>query len=342
MYHLVDRLDPDRLLALASAAFGELVLAGVTTVYEFHYLHHPAGMDDAICEAARRAGVRLVLLDTCYLRSGFDRQPLDPVQRRFSDGDVDRWAQRAERVAAANPDVTVGAAIHSVRALDAVSMTAVAAWAAQRQAPLHLHLAEQRSEVEACLAATGRTPARLAQDQGVLGPGTTAVHAIHLTAEDVTLLGATGTTICLCPTTERDLADGIAPAAALTTAGAGLRVGSDSHAVVDLFEEARAVEADQRLATGHRGHHPPAALLAAATAGAALAVGRPADFCALNLASVRLAGFDNADPVPMVVAAAGASDVTDVVVGGRQVVEGGRHRTMNVPIALRSAIALCS
>ena len=104
MYELVERLDPDRLLALASAAFAELVLAGVTTVHEFHYLHSPVGMDDAVCEAARRAGIRLVLLDTCYLRAGFDDGPLDPVQQRFSDGDVDRWAKRAETVAAANPE----------------------------------------------------------------------------------------------------------------------------------------------------------------------------------------------------------------------------------------------
>ncbi|HKY67445.1 MAG TPA: amidohydrolase family protein, partial [Acidimicrobiales bacterium] len=173
MYALVGRLDPDRLVALAAAAFGELVLAGVTTVHEFHYLHHPAGMDDAVCEAARRAGVRLVLLDTCYLRAGFAEEPLDPVQRRFSDGDVERWATRAEKVAAGHPEVTVGAAAHSVRAVDPASLGAVAAWARARDVPFHLHLSEQAAENEACLAATGRTPAQLAADHGVLGPATT-------------------------------------------------------------------------------------------------------------------------------------------------------------------------
>src|SRR5260221_8822034 len=170
MYDLVDRLDPDSLLALATASFAELLLAGVTTVHEFHYLHHPDGMDDAICEAARRAGIRLVLLDTCYLRSGFDDGPLDPRQQRFSDGDVDRWAARAEKVAAANPDVTAGAAIHSVRAVDPSSMEAVAAWARARGVPLHLHLSEQPAENDACLAATRRTPTKLADDSAVLGP----------------------------------------------------------------------------------------------------------------------------------------------------------------------------
>jgi formiminoglutamate deiminase len=296
-------------------------------------------MDDAVCEAARRAGIRLVLLDTCYLRAGFGGESLDPVQRRFSDGDVERWRARAEKVAAANPDVTVGAAIHSVRAVDPASLGAVADWSHERGVPLHLHLSEQPAENEACLAATGRTPARLAHDHGVLGPATTAVHCTHVTGDDVGLLGAAGTAACLCPTTERDLADGIGPAAALAAAGCPLRVGSDSHAVADLFEEARAVEMGQRLATGRRGLHAPGALLDAATAGAALRPGEPADLCAVGFDGVRLAGIDPGDPVPMLVAAATAADVTDVVVAGRHVVRGGAHLDMDVAAALRAAIA---
>jgi formiminoglutamate deiminase len=339
MYALVERLDPDRLVALAAAAFGELVLAGVTTVHEFHYLHQPAGMDDAVCEAARRAGIRLVLLDTCYLRAGFAGEALDPVQRRFSDGDVERWRARAEKVAAGHPDVTLGAAIHSVRAVDPASLGAVAGWSRERGVPLHLHLSEQPAENEACLAATGRTPAQLADEHGVLGPATTAVHCTHVTAGDIALLGAAGTAACLCPTTERDLADGIGPAAALAAAGCPLRVGSDSHAVADLFEEVRAVEVDERLATGRRGLHAPGALLVAATAGAALRAGEPADLCAVGLDGVRLAGADPDDPVPMLVAAATAADVTDVVVAGRHLVRDGAHVGMDVATELRAAIA---
>jgi formiminoglutamate deiminase len=340
MYDLVDRLDPDSLLALATAAFAELVLAGVTTVHEFHYLHHPTGMDDAICEAARLARIRLVLLDTCYLRAGFDAaQPLDGVQRRFTDGDVEGWAARADAVATANPDVVVGAAIHSVRAVDPASMAAVAEWARAGHIPLHLHLSEQQDENDGCLAATGRTPAQLAHDCGVLGRSTTAVHCTHLTPEDIGLLGASGTTACLCPTTERDLADGVGPAARLRDAGCELRLGTDSHAVVDLFEEARAVELNERLVTGRRGHHPPARLLGAATAGAALRTGAPADLCAVGLDGARLAGLDTSDPVPMLVAAATAADVSDVVVGGRHVVRSGRHVSLDVAAELRAAIA---
>jgi formiminoglutamate deiminase len=339
MYRLVDRLDPDSLLAVATAAFGELVLAGVTTVHEFHYLHHPPGMDDAICEAARRAGIRLVLLDTCYLRAGFDGGALDAVQQRFSDGNAERWAARAEKVAAANPDVTVGAAIHSVRAVDGESMTAVAGWAGARAVPLHIHLSEQVAENDACIAATGRTPVALAGERGVLGPMTTAVHCTWMTADDIALLGASGTAACLCPTTERDLADGVGPAAALAAAGCDLRLGSDSHAVADLFEEARAVELDQRLVTGRRGHHQPAALLAAAAAGSTLRPGAPADLCTVRLDGPRLAGVDLDDPVPMVVAAATAADVGDVVVGSRHVVRDGEHVTVDVAAELRAAIS---
>jgi cytosine/adenosine deaminase-related metal-dependent hydrolase len=205
--------------------------------------------------------------------------------------------------------------------------------------PLHLHLSEQPAENEACLAATGLSPTALAAERGVLGLATTAVHATHLSDRDIDLLGGSGTTVCLCPTTERDLADGIGPAAALAAAGCRLAVGSDSHAVVDLFEEARAIELDERLATGRRGLHQPAALLAAATGGAVLEPGAPADLCAVDLGSVRLAGGGLADPVPMVVAAASAADVTDVVVGGRLVVAGRRHRSIDVAAELRSAIA---
>jgi formiminoglutamate deiminase len=340
MYAVASRLDPDSYSALAGACYAEMLEAGITSVCEFHYLHQPLGMDDAVVSAAEAAGIRLVLLDTCYLRAGFDdRDPLDPVQQRFSDGSVDAWARRASAVAARYPDLVVGAAVHSVRAVDEPSMAAVAAWADERSVPLHLHLSEQPAENDACLAATGRTPTELAADAGVLGSRTTAVHATHVGVADIALLGSTATTVCLCPTTERDLADGVGPASALGAAGCPLAVGSDSHAVIDLFEEARAVELDERLVTGIRGRHEPAALLAAATGGRSLAVGQPADFLVLSLDSVRLAGFAPATAAAHVVFSATASDVTSVVVGGRQIVADGRHVSIDTAAALRSAIA---
>jgi formiminoglutamate deiminase len=355
MYQVAGVLDP--YLELATATYAEMALAGITAVGEFHYLHHdPAGrpyadpnaMGEALAEAARRAGVRLTLIDICYLRAGLDGRPLAGAQVRFGDGDAGAWAERAGAFRE-RPRVRVAAGIHSVRAVDERAMATVAAWAAGRGAPLHLHLSEQPAENQACLAATGRTPAALAEGAGVLGPRTTAVHATHLTDEDVGRLGASGTAVCLCPTTERDLADGVGPARALADAGSPLCLGTDSNAVVDLFEEARAVELDERLVTGRRGLHDPAGLLAAATAAGMdalgwdagpLAPGRLADLVTVDLGSVRLAGTRPAEAVDQVVFAATAADVTSVVVSGRQVVGDGRHLLVDdVPGALARAIA---
>jgi formiminoglutamate deiminase len=356
MYRVAGALDPDSYLELATAAYAEMALAGITAVGEFHYLHHdPAGrpyadpnrMGEALAEAAARAGLRLTLIDTCYLRAGLDGQPLAGPQVRFGDGDAGGWAERAGALRD-RPGLRVAAGVHSVRAVDPSAMATVAAWAAERQAPLHLHLSEQQAENQACVAATGRTPAALASSAGVLGPRTTAVHATHLTAEDVGLLGATRTIACICPTTERDLADGVGPARALADAGSPLCLGSDSHAVVDLFEEARAVELDERLATGRRGHHQPPDLLAAATGSGMdalgwdagrLAPGRLADLVTVGLGSVRLAGARPADAVDQLVFAATAADVTSVVASGRQVVRDGQHLLVgDVAAALDRAI----
>jgi formiminoglutamate deiminase len=365
MYQVAARLEPDTYHALARATYAEMALAGVTAVGEFHYLHHPPGsvgaryadpnaMGQALAAAAGDAGIRLTLLDTCYLQADVDGSPLEGPQLRFGDGDADRWAGRADRLAGslgAGPDaVRVGAAVHSVRAVPPPAMAAVAAWAGARGAPLHLHLSEQPRENQACLAVTGRTPAGLCADTGVLGRRTTAIHATHLTGEDVGLLGGSGTGVCLCPTTERDLADGIGPAARLAAAGAPLCLGSDSHAVVDLFEEARAVELDERLATLRRGQHRPADLLAAATGqgmraigweeAGALEPGRLADLVAVRLDSPRLAGAPAGDLLAAVVFAATAADVSHVVAGGRLLVADGRHTLVDdVPAALAGAIA---
>jgi len=351
MYRVAGALDPDRYLELATAAYAEMALAGITAVGEFHYLHHdPAGrpyadpnrMGEALAEAAGRAGIRLTLIDTCYLRAGLDGRPLAGVQVRFGDGDAQAWAERAGALRD-RPGLRVAAGVHSVRAVDPAAMAAVAAWAADRDAPLHLHLSEQRAENEACLAATGRTPATLAESAGVLGPRTTAVHATHLTEDDVARLGATRTTVCFCPTTERDLADGVGPARALADAGSPLCLGSDSNAVVDLFEEARAVELDERLRSERRGHFSAAELLRAATDHASIGwpeagriePGAPADLVAVSLDSVRLAGAHPDTLLESAVFAATAADVRDVIASGRQIVRDGRHTSIDVPAALQ-------
>jgi formiminoglutamate deiminase len=353
MYAVATRLDPDSYHALARAVYAEMALAGITCVGEFHYLHHaPAGgpydnpnaMGEALMAAAADVGIRITLLDTCYLSSTVDGRPLTPPQRRFGDGNADTWA---ERVDALKPPAhaRIGAAVHSVRAVPADQIGTITDWAGRRDAPLHVHLSEQRAENDACLAHYGRTPTELLSDTGALGPRTTAVHATHLTDLDRTELGDTDTAICLCPTTERDLADGLAPARPLVDAGSPLCLGSDSHAIVDLFEEARAVELDERLRTERRGHFPAADLLAAATAAGhralgwddagTLAAGARADLVTVRLDTVRAAGLP---PGPALVYALNAADVTHVVVDGRTIVSDGHHVDIDAPAALAATI----
>ncbi len=360
MYALAERLTPQTLLDLATAVYSEMVLAGVTCVGEFHYLHHGPGgaryadpneMGHALREAARRAGLRLTLLDTCYLRGGID-VPLEGVQRRFGDGDADRWADRVAMMAEEEDEAfRVGAAIHSVRAVpaDQLRVVAGATESPGGRRPLHVHVSEQPAENRDCLAAYGVTPTRLLAEHGVLGRATTAVHATHLTGQDIELLGGSGTAACLCPTTEQDLADGIGPARRLAGAGSPLCLGSDQHARIDLLGEASALELHERLATGRRGHFTMDDLVTALTSAGHAALGRPeggrievgalCDLVALRLDTVRTAG-SHPDQVPMV---ASAADVDVVVVAGRTVVDDGVHLgaapTGGVPGQLAAAIA---
>jgi formiminoglutamate deiminase len=368
MYQVAGRLDPDSYLRLARAVYAEMALAGVTCVGEFHYVHHAPGgrryddpniMAEALRQAAREAGLRITLLDTAYLAGGLGpdgHTPLDHLQLRFSDGDAETWAKRVGELRCSE-QMRVGAAIHSVRAVPAGSLAAIAAAASaglggeradgcadgcDSPAPLHVHLSEQPAENEACLAYYRRTPAALLADHGVWTEHATAVHATHLSPEDIALLGSTRTTACLCPTTERDLADGIGPARALADAGAPLSLGSDQNAVVDLLEEARGLESHERLASLRRGRFTPAELVAAMTAHSSLgwadagrlAVGARADLVAVRRDSVRTAG---ALPEQIGLAAT-AADVATVVVDGTEVVTDGRHRLGDVAALLSDAV----
>ena len=351
MYAVAARLDPDTYLALARATYAEMALAGVTCVGEFHYLHHgpggtayddPNAMAEALRQAARDAGIRLTLLDACYLAGGLSAEGHtrpSPVQQRFSDGSSAAWQRRVERL---EPDagMRVGAAIHSVRAVPRLELADVAR--ALPHAPLHAHLSEQWAENEAALAFYGMTPTELLAAADALGPRTTVVHATVVA--HLELLGSTGTGVCFCPTTERDLADGIGPARLLADHGSPLCLGSDQNAVIDLLEEARALEMHERLHFLERGRFTPAELVKALTVNghAALgwpeagriAVGAPADLVAVRLDSVRTAGT----AAEQAVYAATAADVTTVVAGGRTVVDGGRHVLGDVARLLHEAI----
>lgn len=357
MYQVAARLTPQSYFTLARAVYAEMALAGITAVGEFHYLHHapggtpyadPNAMGEALIAAAADAGIRITLLDTAYLSAGFGEPPTTH-QQRFCDGTAEKWAERADGLKDGE-HVRIGAAIHSVRAVPAAQLSTVASWASARNAPLHVHLSEQTAENDACLAAHGCTPTRLLADHGVLGARTTGVHNTHLTADDIALLGGTTTGTCMCPTTERDLADGIGPATALQAAGSPLSLGSDSHAVIDLFEEARAMELDERLRSRTRGHWTSAALLRAATADGHTALGwhdagrlEPgalADFTTLALDTVRTSGPPPRLAAETAVFAGSAADVRHTVVGGRHVVRDGAHTAVpDAPRALADAIA---
>ncbi|MFX0539133.1 formimidoylglutamate deiminase [Ornithinimicrobium sp. Y1847] len=424
MYAVAARLDPGTYLELARATYAEMALAGVTAVAEFHYLHHgpggeryddPNAMGQALVQAAADAGMRLTLLDTCYLAGGLSGDgysPLEGTQVRFGDGDAQAWAERVDLLRdhtdGGPAHLRVGAAIHSVRAVPRDQLGVVAGWARGRREtaprggaddgvphlagqialaprggaddgvphlagqielaprggadddlpqlagqahvsshpphgrPLHIHLSEQPAENEACEAAHGLTPTGLLEAEGVLGPDLSAVHATHLSGHDIAALGSHGCWACFCPTTERDLADGIGPASALRRAGARLSLGSDQHAVIDLIEEARAVEMHERLASLERGQLQPDVLLAAATAHESIGwadagrieVGARADLVAVRLDTVRTAG---AHP-GQILLAAGAPDVDTVIVDGEVVVREGRHRLGDVGSLLREAI----
>jgi formiminoglutamate deiminase len=367
MYDVAARLDPDSYYALARATYAEMALAGVTCVGEFHYLHHQAGgipyndpneIGLRLIDAATAAGLRITLLDACYLAGGFEPggkpRALAGTQRRFGDGSAAAWANRmaafgCDDLGMLGPHARVGAAVHSVRAVPPEQMPEVMAWSHRHGAPVHVHLSEQPLENEQAQAAWGKTPAEVLQDAGVLGPRATMVHATHLTERDVALLGGSQCAVCMCPLTEADLADGVGPAPALAAAGCALSLGSDGHSAIDLFAEARWMELSQRLVSRRRGHFTAADLATAATVSGHACLGWPdageivpgayADLVTVSLDTPRLAGARGgaatgaaagaggavAEPLAAVFAAGTAADVRHVVAAGRDIVRDGHH-----------------
>ncbi len=347
MYQAAHDLTPQSYGQLAADVFTEMVQAGYTAVGEFHYVHHepdgrpyddPHAMELAVVEAAQSAGIRITLLDTCYLRAGFGSSTVSEQQQRFSDGSAAAWEARVEglaRTLRGRATVRLGAAIHSVRAVAPDDAELVFRWARVRSLPLHAHVSEQPEENRQALRHHGNTPTGLLMRAGAgdLRAPFCAVHATHLTDDDVRAYGLAGSFISCCPTTERVLADGIAPTGALEAAGANLCIGSDSQSVIDPFEEMRAVEMHQRLVSGRRGTHTPASLLQAGSVNGyrslgwdragAIEEGCMADFISLDITGDRLRSVP-AELLPSAaVLAATASDVHHVVVNGEVVVRDG-------------------
>ncbi|MBU8896367.1 formimidoylglutamate deiminase [Corallococcus sp. H22C18031201] len=353
MYRAAEALSPEELHVASRQVFLEMALAGITSVGEFHYVHHqPDGtpyvdrneLAHAVIRAARDVGLRICLLRVGYARAGHGVPP-NPRQRRFIDPDVDTFLSTTEALASAaraDSAVSVGLAPHSVRAVPRAWLEALAR-SSPRGMPVHMHVAEQPKEIEASLAEHGRRPTELLADVGLLGPSFTAVHGVHLTDEEVSMLGQSKSTVCACPSTERNLGDGIVPADALVAAGAHVSFGSDSQTIVDLLDEARQVEQHLRLARLRRAVLDPGSgtmdglasrLLDMATVEGArslgmrtgkLEPGRPADFFTVDLEHPSLVGADPTSLLPGIMFGASSGAIRDVVVAGRSVVSNGHH-----------------
>jgi formimidoylglutamate deiminase len=263
MYRLAEGLTPASIYEISKVAYLELFRTGVRTVGEFHYVHHQPGgepyadrleLSRAVVRAARDAGLRITLLRVVYARAGAGRPP-EGAQRRFCDASVDRALLDVEALLAEygpDPAVRVGVAPHSVRAVPRDWLAEIGAFARARDLPVHMHVAEQPAEVEACLSETGRRPVELLSDLGLLDGRFVAVHATHLAPHEAALLGHAGAFVCLCPTTERDLGDGLPDVGALAAAGVRFCTGVDSHVVTHPLEDLRSVELGERLRTGRR------------------------------------------------------------------------------------------
>ena len=359
MYSVAAKLDPQSYETVARAVFAEMLAGGYTSVGEFHYVHHaqdgtpygterPRGdasddaglrahaMERALARAAASAGIRIRLLDTCYLTGGIDAE-LSAEQSRFGDGTIDGYMDRhaglidtfADEFPVNAPGesfVHVGAAIHSIRAVPAANLQRFT----ELSGAVHVHLSEQPAENEASQAAYGATPTEVLARSGVVDDRLSAVHATHLSEEDIAILGGSRSTIVMCPCTEADLADGIGPARELADAGAVISLGSDQHVVLDALRETQGLEAGERLRSGQRGRFSPAELITALTVGGArsldlpvggLEVGKACDFVAVRNDSMRTMGSLD----EQIILTASASDVHLTVSGGKVRVRDGVH-----------------
>ncbi len=317
MYAEAQRLNPDSLYEGALRTYREMLGAGYTTVGEFHYVHHqpdgqpydnPNAMSEAVLAAAREAGIRIVLLMTAYAQSGFHQLP-EEGQRRFCDRSVDAYLQRVEDLRVKG--VTIGVAPHSVRAVPEEWFRVIADYSRMHNIPLHVHADEQRAEIEQCQAAYGCTPIELLERFNALGPHTTIIHATHANDAELGLLAQYGCTVCVCPTTEGDLGDGIAPYAGFMQKDILLAIGSDSNSRLDPIEELRWAEYTARMRYQRRRvliceqlASPGPLLLDIGTHGGAVALGQEsgilapgmlADFVAVDLKHPSLYGWTEED-----------------------------------------------
>jgi formimidoylglutamate deiminase len=339
-------------------AFLEMALSGITAVGEFHYLHHaPDGTayDDPnllakqVVRAANDVGLRIALLRVAYARAGYG-QDVNPQQRRFIETDPQTYLKNLDRLrhelaeTAEASMAWVGVAPHSVRGVPLNYLKDVVEFASQQHLPVHMHVAEQPAEVSACIQEYGRSPVSLLATEGLLSERFTAVHAIHVTPKAVGLLADAGATVCACPTTERNLGDGVVPVDKYFARGVRVSLGSDSQTQIDLMEDARELEYHLRLqktaravlaSANDEGRSALAArLFQCATIngatsidapGGSLKPGRATDFFTVDLNDPSIAGASSEDLLSAIVFSLSRTAIKDVVVAGRRIVEDGKH-----------------
>jgi formimidoylglutamate deiminase len=356
MYHAASQLNPEDVYDVARMAFLEMVLAGTTTVGEFHYLHNAANgqpyddpnlLSKQVIAAAQSVGIRIVLLRTAYLRSGYEL-PRDPGQIRFfeSTGNfLENMTTLIEGCSANPTEVRFGVAPHSIRAVPLPDLKEIAVWSRASKLPVHMHVAEQVAENTACLREYGRTPVDLFNRERILGPDFTAVHAIHINSDEIAMLADADSTICSCPTTERNLGDGILAADNVMAAGIRVALGSDSQAQIDPLEDARELDYHLRLEQQKRAildqtaAKPLASWLfdcatvhgaqALALPGGDLTAGSLADFFTVDLHDVSISGHSAEDLLPILVFSLNRSAIRDVVVNGRFILRDQQHMHQN-------------
>jgi formimidoylglutamate deiminase len=374
MYSAAGRLMPEDIYDASRMAFLEMALHGITTVGEFHYLHRQAdgtSYDDPnllakeVVRAASDVGLRIALLRVAYVRSGFQTDP-NPRQGRFIESDPEIYLRNLDRLIAdvsvdgsyitveeralahdkshsPHPNAWVGVAPHSVRAVPFEYLRFIVNHAANKKLKVHMHVAEQPAEVSACVSEYGRSPVALLQSEGLLNEHFTAVHAIHVTSKAIAAFAQTGAMVCACPTTERNLGDGVIPAGEYFKHRVEICLGTDSHAQIDILEDARELEYHLRLQKLERavlddravdGASLANKLFQCATAngarsigapGGALEPGRPADFFTVDLDDPTVAGASVDDLLSSIVFSLSRAAVREVVVGGRPIVSEGQH-----------------
>lgn len=372
MYSAATRLTPEHIYDASRMAFLEMALGGITAVGEFHYLHHaPDGTpyDDAnllakeVIRAAHDIGLRIALLRVAYVRSGHQMEP-NPKQARFIETNAETYLKNLESLISELRDTApftsawVGVAPHSVRAVPLDYLREVIAYATDNNLKVHMHVAEQPAEVSAAVVEHGRTPVALLESEGLLNDRFTAVHAIHVTPKSVASFAKTGAIVCACPTTERNLGDGVVPADDYLRHGVPICLGTDSHAQIDLLEDARELEYHLRLqkleravlsvrspsvSEGNsrdealpdsRASDTAAFLFDCATINGArsigaqsgaLETGSPADFFTVDLNDPAIAGASENDLLASIVFSSSRDAVREVVVGGKPIVSEGQH-----------------